>query len=83
MILSKSSLFTWNNLSGGRSQPDHWPKGDTTDSDGDEEEEDPRVRQQRQCRKLFQPTPESSTRLLGEHISVTLGPGMKQVIILS
>ena len=52
-------------------------------SDSSDSDDDPRAQQRRQGRKLFKPTPASTTRLAGEHISVTLAPGMKQVIDFS
>ena len=60
-----------------KSEEEADPASDTSDSS--DSDDDPRAQQRRQGRKLFKPTPASTTRLAGEHISVTLAPGMKQV----
>ena len=72
------------NIISGRLPADASPGAGITDSsqsdeDDEDDDDDPRAQQRRQGRKLFKPTPASTTRLAGEHISVTLAPGMKQV----
>ena len=52
---------------------------DGDSEEDDDEDDDPRAQQRRQGQKMFKPNPNSATRIAGEHISITLAPGMRQV----
>jgi len=54
-------------------------KPERTDDTSDNEDEGEAGRQRRQARQQFRPAPYQTTRLAGEHISVTLAPGVSQV----